>query len=132
MQFRGARKRPTDTYGACIPYLKETLEKWLLSEVVDSFKCLKELILMEHFTNLADKEIGTKIKEKHLKTVKEAATWAGDRVLALKASGVKPDSTYATPFTHDKHASRAAWNNRSTCQWKEKKEAKSPPVFIAS
>ena len=122
MQFRGARKRPTDTYQNCALYLEETLEKWLLSEDVDSFKSLKELILMEFFTNLADKEIETKIRKKRFRTVTEAATWADDRVLALTASEVKPVNTCATPFTRDKHASGAAWSNRSTCQWKEKKE----------
>ena len=39
-------KRPTDTYGDCARYLEKTLEKWLLSEDVDSFKSAKELILM--------------------------------------------------------------------------------------
>ena len=109
------------------------LEKWLLTEDVDSFISLKELILMEHFTNLADKEIGTKIREKRFRTVKEAATLANDRVVALRASGAKQVSTCATSFTSDKHASRAAWGNKSTCQGKEKKEGdksyqtKSPP-----
>ena len=67
LHLRGARKRPMDTYGDCARYLEETLEKWLLSEDVNSFKSLKELILMEHFTNLADKEIGTKIREKRFR-----------------------------------------------------------------
>ncbi|KAG0712843.1 hypothetical protein GWK47_017499 [Chionoecetes opilio] len=57
-----------------------------MSEYVDSFKDLKELILMEHFTNIADKDIGAKIREKHFKCLKEAATWADDRVLALRGS----------------------------------------------
>ena len=41
LQFRGARKRPTNTYGDCARYMEETLEKWLLSEDVDSFKSLR-------------------------------------------------------------------------------------------
>ena len=95
-------------------------------------KSFKDLTLMEHFTNLADKEIGTKFREKRFRIVKEASTWADDRVIALRASGTKPVSTCATPFTRDKHASGAAWDNKSTCQGKEKKEgnksykAKSP------
>ena len=43
-------------------------------------------------------------------------------MVALKASGVKPISTCAIPFTCEKHASGAAWDNKSTCQGKEKKE----------
>ena len=98
------------------------MEKWLLRENVDFFKSLKELILMEHFTNLANKNIGAKIREKRFRTVKEAATWADDRVLALRAPGVKPVSTCAIPFTRDKYASGIAWGNRSICQWKKMKE----------
>ena len=130
LHLRGARKKPTDTYGDCARYLEETLEKWLLSEDVDPFISLKKLILIEHFTNLADKEIRTKIKEKRFRTVREAST-SGDRVFALRASGAKPVSV--TPFTHDKHASGAVWGNKSSYQGKEKKEgdksyqAKSPP-----
>ena len=71
-------------------------------------KSFKDLTLMEHFTNLADKEIGTKFREKRFRIVKEASTWADDRVIALRASGTKPVSTCATPFTRDKHASGAA------------------------
>ena len=106
----------------------------MLSEEVDSFKSLKELILMEHFANLADMEIGTESREKRFRTVKEAATWADDRLLALRASGAKPVSYCATFFTRDKHASGAAWDNKNTCQGKEKKEgnksyqAKIPPT----
>ena len=77
---------------------------------------------MEHFTNLTDKEIQTKIRKKSFRTVKEAATWADDRVLAMRASGIKPVSTCAIPFTRDKHASGATWGNMSTCQEKEMKE----------
>ena len=89
------------------------------------------MILMEHFTNLADEKIGTKIREKRFRIVKEAATWADDRVLSLRASGVKPASTCAAPFTHDKYASGTAWGNRNTCQWKEKEikdQTKNPPA----
>ena len=94
----------------------------MLSDDVDSFKSLKELILMEHFTNLADKEIGTKIREKRFRTVKEVATWDDNRVLALKASGVKPVGICVILFIRDKHANGAALGIRSTYQVKEKRE----------
>ena len=93
-----------------------------MSEDVNSFKSLKELILIDHFTNLAAKDIGTMIREKRFRTGKEAATRSDDRMLDLRASRAKPASTCATPFTRDKHASGAALGIKSTCQGKEKKE----------
>lgn len=44
---------------------------------------------MEHFTNTADKDISTKIREKRFGTVKEASTWVNDSVLALRGTGVR-------------------------------------------
>lgn len=61
-QLRGARKRLADTYEDCARYFKEIFQKWLLSEDADSFKDLEELMIMEQFTNLADKP-GIKIRE---------------------------------------------------------------------
>lgn len=46
---------------------------------------------MEHFINVADNDIGAKIREKRFTVFKEAATSADDRVLARRVSGPKPE-----------------------------------------
>lgn len=56
--FRGGRKRTTDTYVACTRHLEKTLDKWLFSEGAGTYKDVRKLILMKHFTNIADKDIG--------------------------------------------------------------------------
>ena len=114
--FRGARKRPADTYVNYARYLEETLEKWLLSEETATYQDLKEQILMEHFTNTADREIAAKIREKRFKTVKEASTWADDRVLALRSTGSKYNSTFFQP--RDKTSVGTGASNKSSVQEK--------------
>lgn len=84
LMFRNAWKRPVETYLSYARYLRETLNKWIRSEGVDSFDSLKELILMEHFINNVDKDIAIKLREKRCKTMKEAATLADDRALAQR------------------------------------------------
>lgn len=61
---------------------------------------------MEDFTNLADKEIGIKIREKRFQRVKETATYADDSVLALRASGSKQPR--GNPYTRKKPVSEAS------------------------
>ena len=90
LQFRGSRKRPGDTYVAYARHLEQSLAKWIRSECVVTKGDLEELIIMEHFTNMAEKDIGMKIREKRFKTVKEAARWADDRVLASRAGSSRP------------------------------------------
>ena len=44
-----------------------------------------ELMVMEQFINAADKELVPLLREKRFKTLKEAATWADDHVLAHRS-----------------------------------------------
>ncbi len=46
-----------------------------------SYRELKELMIMEQFIDVAE-ELVPPLREKRLKTLKEAATWADDHVLA--------------------------------------------------
>ncbi|KAK3886444.1 hypothetical protein Pcinc_009395 [Petrolisthes cinctipes] len=81
--FRGARKRPGDTYTSLARYLTDSLEKWLRSEQVDR---LKEVVLMEQFIESADKYMNVWLREKRFPAIGDAAVGADDRVLALKGS----------------------------------------------
>ena len=82
LQFRGGKKRSSDSYLECARYLEETFEKWVTSEEATTYKSLKELMIMEQFISIADKELVPLLKEKRFKSLKEAATWADDHVLA--------------------------------------------------
>ncbi len=82
LQFPGGKERPSDSYLECARYLEETFEKWIASEQATSYCELKEVIVMEQFINMADKELMLLLREKRFKTLKDAATWADDHVLA--------------------------------------------------
>lgn len=66
---------------------------------------------MEHFTNNADKDIDTKIREKRFKTMTKAATYANDRELAVRGSGSKQIG--AAQYSRGKTADVAAFANKS-------------------
>lgn len=117
LQFRDARKKPWDTCVDCFRYLEETFKKCLLLEDVDGFKSLKELIIMEQFTNLADKKMGTNIREKRFKYMNETIAWTDDRVLDLWASGSK--HARATHYIREKSAGGEASSDKNSCQVKE-------------
>lgn len=104
----------------CARYLEETFDKWLLSEGAVTYKDLRDLILMEHFTNLADKDIGTKIREKRFTVLKEAATWSDDRVLALRGSD--PKSGGGIPFGRESPAGGSAFANKTPNQFTTDRE----------
>ena len=82
LQFRGKRKRASDSYLECARSLEQVFERWIASEGVDSLEALKELLVMEQFIDIADKELVPLLREKRFRTLKEAATWADDYVLA--------------------------------------------------
>lgn len=88
-------------YVAYAPYLKDTLEN-CLSQEVNYVKDIDELILIEHFTDTADKEIGQKIRDNKLKTLKEAPTWSGKisgfGVSAGQCSPVLPREDYLSGY----------------------------------
>ncbi len=84
LQFRNSKKRPGDSYLECARYLEESFEKWLASERTTTYRELKELMIMEQFTNVAERELVPLLREKRFKSLKEAATWADDHVLAFK------------------------------------------------
>ena len=126
LQFRGARKRPHDSYVNFARYLEETFRKWVRSECVTTKSDLEELVLMEHFTNSAEREISAKIREKRFKSLKEAAMWADDRVLAMRsASGRYSVGSMDKSATnsHDKSKSYAN-TSKSSLKGNDKGELK--------
>lgn len=82
LKFRGGKKRASDSYQDCARFLEQTFERWVMSEGVETLAGLKELMVMEQFINVADKELVPLLREKRFKTLKEAAIWADDHVLA--------------------------------------------------
>ncbi|MPC48481.1 hypothetical protein E2C01_042254 [Portunus trituberculatus] len=84
LQFRSGKKRSGDSYLECARYLKESFEKWVASEQATTYHELKELMVMEQFVNVAERELVPLLREKRFKSLKEAATWADDHVLAHK------------------------------------------------
>ena len=84
LQFRNGRKRAGDSYLECARYLEESFEKWVASEQAITYHELKELVVMEQFINVTEKELVPLLREKRFKSLKEAATWADDHVLAYK------------------------------------------------
>ncbi len=86
LQFRGGKKRASESYKECAQYLARTFRKWTASENVQTLGDLEELMIMEQFIDAADKELAPKLREKRFKTVKEAAVWADDYVLAYRSA----------------------------------------------
>ncbi|KAK3863407.1 hypothetical protein Pcinc_030817 [Petrolisthes cinctipes] len=75
--FRGARKRPGDTYTFLARYLTDSLEKWLQSEQVNTLDRLKEVVQMEMFIDSADRDMNVWLREKRFPTISEAAVAGG-------------------------------------------------------
>ena len=73
LKFRGGKKRPGDSCLECARYLEQAFKRWTTSE---------DLMVMEQLINVADKELVPLLREKQFKTLKKAATWADDHVLA--------------------------------------------------
>ena len=84
LQFREKRKTAGDSYLECARGLERVFEQWIASEQVDSLADLKELIVLEQFIAIADRELVPLLREKRHRTLKEAATWADDYVLARR------------------------------------------------
>ena len=78
LKFRGGKKRPGYSYLECARHLKQAFKIWTVSEGVDTLHDLEELMMMEQFINVADKELVPLLREKRFKTLKEA----DDHVLA--------------------------------------------------
>ena len=85
LRFRGGKKGPGDSYLECAQNLEQAFKRWIMSEEVDSQCDLEELMVMEQFINAIDKELVPLLWEKRFKTLKEAATWADDHVLAHRS-----------------------------------------------
>ncbi len=51
-------------YLECTRYLKEEFEKWIASKQATSYHEVKELLLIEQFVNVAEKELVLLPKEK--------------------------------------------------------------------
>ena len=81
LKFRGGKKRSGDSYLKCARHLEQAFKRWTTSEGVDTLHNL-ELMVMEQLINVADKELVPLLREKRFKTLKEAATWADNHVLA--------------------------------------------------
>lgn len=58
----------------------------LLSEDPVFFKDFKHLIRWEHFTNIADKEMGAEIRGKRFNSLEETTTWKDYWPLVLRSS----------------------------------------------
>ena len=82
LKFRGGKKRPSDSYLECARHLEQAFKRCIFSEGVDILYDLEELMVMKQFIDVADKELVPLLREKRFKTLKEAATWADDHVLA--------------------------------------------------
>ncbi len=65
------RKRPSYSYLECARH-HETFEKWIANEQATSYSELNELMVMEQFINVAEKEFMPLLREKRLKNLKEA------------------------------------------------------------
>ena len=85
LKFRSGKKRPGDSYLECARHLEQAFKRWIISEGVDTLRELEESMVMEQFINAADKELVPLLREKRFKTLKEAATWADDHVLAHRS-----------------------------------------------
>ena len=70
------------TYLECAHYLEETFEKLVVGEQANSYHKLKELIVIEQFIDVAEKELVPLLREERFKSLKETPTWADDHVLA--------------------------------------------------
>ena len=92
LQFRESRKKQGDSYLECARYMEETFDKWMASERADTYQRVRELLVLEQFVNGAERDIATRLKEKRFTSLKEAATWADDVVLARKGT-VPPGMT---------------------------------------
>ena len=57
LKFRGGKKRPDDSYLECARHLEQAFKRWIVSEGVDTLHDLEELMVMEQFINVADKEL---------------------------------------------------------------------------
>lgn len=68
--FRNARKRARDTYVAFARYLSDTMDKWLHSGNVTTLEKIRELFLIEQFTNCADRDNGDLLREKRITSIK--------------------------------------------------------------
>ncbi|KAK3888143.1 hypothetical protein Pcinc_007788 [Petrolisthes cinctipes] len=86
LMFKNAQKRLADTYLSYAQYLRDALNKLVWNEAVETVEDMKELILLEHFSNNAERDIAINLRERRFQTLKEAATWADDRVLAQRGS----------------------------------------------
>ncbi|KAK3888144.1 hypothetical protein Pcinc_007788 [Petrolisthes cinctipes] len=89
LMFKNAQKRLADTYLSYAQYLRDALNKLVWNEAVETVEDMKELILLEHFSNNAERDIAINLRERRFQTLKEAATWADDRVLAQRGSAGK-------------------------------------------
>ncbi|XP_063844146.1 uncharacterized protein LOC135090904 [Scylla paramamosain] len=69
LQFCGGKKRPSDSYLECACYQEEMFEKWIAH-----YHELKELMVLEQFTNVAKEELVLLPHKKRFKTLKETAT----------------------------------------------------------
>lgn len=100
--FRNARKRPHDSHVEFEKYIRDAMERWIISEDVSTFEELKQLLLLEHFCNGVNAQTSAKIREKRIKVAREAAVWADDWCLAWR--GTRGKSTVAASGSHWQNA----------------------------
>ena len=72
--------------------MSDTLKKWLHSEQATTAEQIKELFLLDQFTNGVDCESSEVIRERRRMVTREAAIWADDHALAKRGSQVRGGS----------------------------------------
>ena len=75
------------------------------SEQATTTEQIRELFLLEQFTNGVDRESGEVIREKRIKVTREAAIWADDHALAKRGSQFRGGS-YSYPSRVGDYAAR--------------------------
>lgn len=105
LKFLNAKKRPGETHEQYAQYCSDTLDKWLHSKQVTADEEMRDLILLEQFTNGVDRESSEWIREKRRKVVKESALWADDHVLS-KRGGYSKGGTLSHSVVVDRWKGR--------------------------
>lgn len=99
--FRQLRKKDDQTYLEYARLKREALTRWLRAQGVDSFSNLVELILMEEFVASVCKEVSTRIVERDVSVIEEAARLA-DKFTLAKGESTKGTSAKKTYDVHKK------------------------------
>lgn len=90
-KFRRTLKLKEQTHVEYASVLQDYLDQWLHSKGVETFKNLRELVMLENFLNHVPKEIATHITDRNAKTVADAAIMADEYCVMHKCDFDKPE-----------------------------------------